>query len=552
MINRLSDISCFFSMYGSKNMSEKSVKKSKGKAASGQQSFSSSITQIVCFAIVATAAVFAFVQARRALYRAGDSLTVSAGDKSSQQSAAEDVEVNGGIIESDNGSASSDLTGDSPSSTDEGVSSSSEESRTKKNAAEIVKTYSDCMVTITATPVNVRSGAGSNYKVIEKTGRGKTFTLLASEIKQDGKEWYQIALPGNKRGWILSTCCRILDENEMKTTSSTEKRTSTTTTRSTTTRSTTTRSTTAVAEDGWVEIKVTPVNIRSGAGAKYKVIRRTKAGKTFKLLSSKKDEEGAIWYEVALDKGKTGWVKSSFCKLKDTEETTSTTTKSTTAKSTTAKSTTSTTTTTAGRTSLTVSTTATTAAVTTATSATQAEDSLIMKLQPSSRKAKYFVVVYKGSQSVVVYGKDKNEDYTKQVKVFSCSTGKKSSPTRIGKYRIRAKYRWRWLVGNVYGQYNSSISDDYLFHSVPYEKKDYSTLENEEYDKLGSPASKGCIRMCVRDCKWIYDNCDIGTDVRIVNDSGPEGPGVPKRKTAAKYSGWDPSDKWAEGNPYFS
>ena len=301
-----------------------------------------------------------------------------------------------------------------------------------------------------------------------------------------------------------------------------------------------------------MEIKVTPVNIRSGAGAKYKVIRRTKAGKTFKLLSSKKDEEGAIWYEVALDKGKTGWVKSSFCKLKDTEETTSTTTKSTTAKSTTAKSTTSTTTTTAGRTSLTVSTTATTAAVTTATSATQAEDSLIMKLQPSSRKAKYFVVVYKGSQSVVVYGKDKNEDYTKQVKVFSCSTGKKSSPTRIGKYRIRAKYRWRWLVGNVYGQYNSSISDDYLFHSVPYEKKDYSTLENEEYDKLGSPASKGCIRMCVRDCKWIYDNCDIGTDVRIVNDSGPEGPGVPKRKTAAKYSGWDPSDKWAEGNPYFS
>ena len=369
-------------------MSEKSVKKSKGKAASGQQSFSSSITQIVCFAIVATAAVFAFVQARRALYRAGDSLTVSAGDKSSKQSAAEDVEVNGGIIESDNGSASSDLTGDSPSSTDEGVSSSSEESRTKKNAAEIVKTYSDCMVTITATPVNVRSGAGSNYKVIEKTGRGKTFTLLASKIKQDGKEWYQIALPGKKRGWILSTCCRILDENEMKTTSSTEKRTSTTTTRSTTTRSTTTRSTTAVAEDGWVEIKVTPVNIRSGAGAKYKVIRRTKAGKTFKLLSSKKDEEGAIWYEVALDKGKTGWVKSSFCKLKDTEETTSTTTKSTTAKSTTAKSTTSTTTTTAGRTSLTVSTTATTAAVTTATSATQAEDSLIMKLQPSSRKAK--------------------------------------------------------------------------------------------------------------------------------------------------------------------
>ena len=58
--------------------------------------------------------------------------------------------------------------------------------------------------------------------------------------------------------------------------------------------------------------------------------------------------------------------------------------------------------------------------------------------------------------------------------------------------------------------------------------------------------------MCVRDCKWIYDNCDIGTQVRIVTDSGPEGPGVPKRKSDSKYSGWDPSDKWASGNPYFS
>ena len=166
--------------------------------------------------------------------------------------------------------------------------------------------------------------------------------------------------------------------------------------------------------------------------------------------------------------------------------------------------------------------------------------------------SKYYIVVYKGSQSTVVYRRDSNGDYTRQVKVFTCSTGAKSSPTRTGKYKIRAKYRWRSLVGGVYGQYSSSISNSYLFHSVPYYKQNPSTLENEEYDRLGSPASKGCIRMCVRDCKWIYDNCPIGTEVNIVDGSGPKGPGVPQRSKREEYGGWDPSDKWSAGNPYFN
>lgn len=161
-------------------------------------------------------------------------------------------------------------------------------------------------------------------------------------------------------------------------------------------------------------------------------------------------------------------------------------------------------------------------------------------------------MVYKGSQSTVVYGKDHDGGYTRVIRTFTCSTGADSSPTRIGTYKIRAKYRWRYLVGGVYGQYSSSISSSYLFHSVPYYRQDASTLENEEYDKLGSPASKGCIRMCVRDCKWIYDNCPIGTEVNIVNQSGPSGPGVPQRRADSAYDGWDPSDAWTQGNPYFS
>lgn len=166
--------------------------------------------------------------------------------------------------------------------------------------------------------------------------------------------------------------------------------------------------------------------------------------------------------------------------------------------------------------------------------------------------SKYYIVVYIGSQSTVVYGKDENGEYTKIVQCFTCSTGKGSTPTRTGTYKVRAKYRWRLLVGNVYGQYSSSISSNYLFHSVPYNKMDASTLDNAEYDKLGSPASHGCIRMCVRDSKWIYDHVTIGTKVDIVKESGPAGWSIPKRIKESIYNGWDPSDKWASGNPYFT
>lgn len=177
----------------------------------------------------------------------------------------------------------------------------------------------------------------------------------------------------------------------------------------------------------------------------------------------------------------------------------------------------------------------------------------VSNIKNPNYQSPYYIVVYTGSQSVVVYGKDSSGAYSKIVKNFTCSTGNKSiTPTRKGVYAIRAKYRWRLLMGGVYGQYSSSISSDYLFHSVPYASQNPSTLYDASYDNLGKDVSHGCIRLCVRDCKWIYDNAPIGTQVNVVWTSGPAGAGVPKRKSGAEYSGWDPSDQWAAGNPYFA
>ena len=194
--------------------------------------------------------------------------------------------------------------------------------------------------------------------------------------------------------------------------------------------------------------------------------------------------------------------------------------------------------------------TTTTSKITTTTVPQKEND--VSNIKNPNYKSKYYIVVYTGSQSVVVYGKDSTGAYSKIIKKFTCSTGnKKSSPTRKGVYAVRTKYKWKELMGGVYGQYSCGISPDYLFHSVPYAAKDPSTLYDASYNNLGRAVSHGCIRLCVRDAKWIYDNVPIGTQVNVVWTSGPAGMGVPKRKSGAKYSGWDPSDEWSEGNPYF-
>lgn len=101
------------------------------------------------------------------------------------------------------------------------------------------------------------------------------------------------------------------------------------------------------------------------------------------------------------------------------------------------------------------------------------------------------------------------------------------------------------MNGNVYGQYACRITGSILFHSVPYEKKDKSTLEWWEYDKLGTKASLGCVRLKVEDAKWIYNNCIPGTKVEFYLSSTPGPLGKP---TAKKISGdeavrnWDPTD----------
>lgn len=142
-----------------------------------------------------------------------------------------------------------------------------------------------------------------------------------------------------------------------------------------------------------------------------------------------------------------------------------------------------------------------------------------------NNKNTYYIKVNYQANVVTIYTKDSKGNYTVPYKAMICSAG--TATPKSGVYPIQ--YRWRWLslIGGVYGQYSTQIVGDILFHSVPYLSKSQNSLEYWEYDKLGTFASAGCIRLTVRDALWIYNNIPSGTNVEFYASSNPG----PLRKT---------------------
>jgi len=156
----------------------------------------------------------------------------------------------------------------------------------------------------------------------------------------------------------------------------------------------------------------------------------------------------------------------------------------------------------------------------------------------------YLLAVNREAGVVTVYTVDAaTGQYAAPYMAMVCSAG---NDTPTGYYATPVSYSWRLLMGPSYGQYATRIYDGYLFHSVPYYSQHKDDVEYDEFNKLGTVASLGCIRLAVVDVKWIYDNCPLGTPVVIYNDKDPG----PMGKPGTIYTdpddedkrGWDPTD----------
>lgn len=99
-------------------------------------------------------------------------------------------------------------------------------------------------------------------------------------------------------------------------------------------------------------------------------------------------------------------------------------------------------------------------------------------------------------------------------KEFPVSTGKASTPTPLGDFKISSRTIKAW--SKAYGLWmpfwlgldRGGIG----IHELPFWPNGY----REGQDHLGKPVSHGCIRLGIGPAKYIYDHADVGTSVQVV------------------------------------
>ena len=178
-------------------------------------------------------------------------------------------------------------------------------------------------------------------------------------------------------------------------------------------------------------------------------------------------------------------------------------------------------------------------------------------------EGEWLLAVYLPSQSIVAFREQEGEWVEHRIMI--CSTGKRNNETPTGRYTIYERYEYK-LLGTedapCYGLWACRFKTHYLFHSVPISanagrdvEKGHRMTNMKKFEKLGSVASNGCIRVTVGDAKWIYDlSADRTVSVWITSDPGPEPPKPPAVIWSEPYTnkqglGWEPTDPHPD-NPY--
>ena len=124
------------------------------------------------------------------------------------------------------------------------------------------------MLSIQGDDVNMRSGPGTNYRVMWELSQG--FPLMV--LKQKGS-WYRVRDFEGTIGWVHKDVTQSTPYMIVKAHKNSKKR----------------------------------INIRSGPGTKYRIVAKAYYGVVFKTIEQKHG-----WAKVQHEKGVTGWIKRSL------------------------------------------------------------------------------------------------------------------------------------------------------------------------------------------------------------------------------------------------
>lgn len=189
----------------------------------------------------------------------------------------------------------------------------------------------------------------------------------------------------------------------------------------------------------------------------------------------------------------------------------------------------------------------------------------ILKLKKGDNNLK--IVVNRAACCVTIYAYDsQKKGYIIPVKTCTVSVGRdtastsgaagltlSSSYTPLGSYSIctngtAAKYSLKPMGepdgSTVYARWASHVVGNVYFHAIAVGSQSHYALNPVTYNKLGSAASAGCIRMTVADAKWLYDYVPVGSSVKIEKGNSKK-PGPLGKEATIKVSSsinYDPTD----------
>ena len=141
--------------------------------------------------------------------------------------------------------------------------------------------------TVTSGPLNVRSGAGTSYKVIGSLAKGKTITVAAKLENKKGELWYKYKISNLKYGYVNANYIK-LRENAVtdKVSAFTRKAT----------------------------VKSSTLKVRAGSGSVYNQIGTLNKSDVIYITKKVNKSSGKTWYRFFYN-GKNGYVNGDYITL---------------------------------------------------------------------------------------------------------------------------------------------------------------------------------------------------------------------------------------------
>jgi lipoprotein-anchoring transpeptidase ErfK/SrfK len=129
------------------------------------------------------------------------------------------------------------------------------------------------------------------------------------------------------------------------------------------------------------------------------------------------------------------------------------------------------------------------------------EETIAEKMQELQESEERWIQIDLAKQRLIAW------EGGKPVYAVIISTGKKSTPTRIGTFEILSKHRSDRMRGS-----------DYDVPDVPYTMYYYGGYAIHGaywHRRFGTPVSHGCINVAVNHAKWLFNWAEVGTPVIV-------------------------------------